>query len=131
MTMNTNKFLRMLGAPVVAVAVLALTHRNAVAAVHAPPACAADSNFQRIAFWVGDWDVFDSAGTRYASQRIRPIVDACAFTVEWTGPIGDKGMSITAYDPRTRDWKQVYVSNQVPAAAGVSMRKSDPSYDGP
>ena len=40
-------------------------------------------------------------------------------------------MSMTAYDPRTRDWKQVYVSNQVPATAGISIRKSDPTYDGP
>jgi hypothetical protein len=24
------------------------------------PSCAADSNFQRLAFWVGDWDVVDS-----------------------------------------------------------------------
>lgn len=109
-----------------------MPRRDAIASVRkAPAACASDSNFQRLAFWVGNWDVFDSVGTRYASQNVRAVVDACAFTAEWTGPIGDKGMSMTAYDPRTHDWKQVYVSNQVPAAAGVSVRKSDPSYDGP
>lgn len=106
--------------------------RHAVASVRtAPVACLADSSFQRLAFWVGDWDVFDSTGARYASQSVRAVVDACALTAEWTGPVGDKGMSMTAYDPRTGDWKQVYVTNQVPGTAGVSIRKSDPSYDGP
>jgi len=127
-----NKSLRALGVFALAGAVVLLSRRTATATVRlAPLACASDSSFQRLAFWVGDWDVFDSVGTRYASQRVHPVVDACAFTAEWTGPIGDKGTSLTAYDPRTHDWKQVYVSNQVPATSGVSIRKSDPSYDGP
>jgi hypothetical protein len=128
----TNNFLRALGLAVVAGATLFVPRRNAVANVRtAPNACMSDSSFQRLAFWIGDWDVFDSTGTRYASQRVRAVVDDCALTAEWTGPVGDKGMSMTAYDPRTGDWKQVYVTNQVPGTAGVSIRKSDPSYDGP
>ena len=94
-------------------------------------ACTADSSYQRLAFWVGDWEVVDSAGAHYATQRVRAIFDACAITAEWTGRVGDKGMSISAFDVRTGDWKQVYVSNQVPSPSGVPMRKSDPSYDGP
>lgn len=127
-----NKGLRALGVMCLASAIVLLSNHSATAAARlAPVACASDSSFQRLAFWVGDWDVFDSVGTRYASQRVHPAVDACAFIAEWTGPVGDKGTSLTAYDPRTHDWKQVYVSNQIPAAAGVSIRKSDPSYDGP
>jgi len=128
----TNSLLRALGLGVVAGTALFLPRRDAVANVRTTPnACMSDSSFQRLAFWIGDWDVFDSTGTRYASQRVRAVVDACALTAEWTGPVGDKGMSMTAYDPRTGDWKQVYVTNQVPGTAGVSIRKSDPSYDGP
>jgi hypothetical protein len=40
-------------------------------------------------------------------------------------------MGLSAFDLKTREWKQVYVSNQVPFRSGVSLRKSDPSYTGP
>jgi hypothetical protein len=93
--------------------------------------CAADSNYQRLAFWVGDWTVYDSTGKRYAAQRVRPVVDACAFTAEWTGTVGDKGLSMSAFDGRTGEWKQVYVSNQVPYPSGVPLRHSDSTYRGP
>lgn len=97
----------------------------------AAPACATDSNYQRLAFWVGDWDVYDSTGAHYATQRVRAVVDACAITAEWTGRVGDKGMSLSAFDRRSGQWRQVYVSNQVPSPLGVLVRSSDPSYDGP
>lgn len=93
--------------------------------------CAADSSYQRLAFWVGDWEVVDSAGAHYATQRVRAVLDACVITAEWTGRVGDKGMSISSFDVRAGDWKQVYVSNQVPAPSGVPVRKSDPTYNGP
>jgi hypothetical protein len=93
--------------------------------------CVADSNFQRLAFWVGDWDVFDSVGTPYATQHVRAVVDACAITAEWTGGVGDQGMSLSAFDRRSGQWKQMYVSNQVPSPLGVLIRNSDPSYHGP
>ncbi|HET7187887.1 MAG TPA: hypothetical protein VFI52_07020, partial [Gemmatimonadaceae bacterium] len=66
--------------------------------------CAADSNYQRLAFWVGDWEVFDSVGTRYASQRVSAVLDACAITAEWTGPAGGKGISLSAFDVRAGEW---------------------------
>ncbi|MEO8621379.1 MAG: hypothetical protein ABI625_09960 [bacterium] len=93
--------------------------------------CVADSNYQRLAFWVGDWAVYDSTGKRYATQRVRPVVDACAFTADWTGSAGDKGLNLSALDAKSGEWRQVYVSNQVPYPSGVPLRKSDPSYRGP
>jgi hypothetical protein len=93
--------------------------------------CAADSSYQRLAFWVGEWEVLDSIGTHYATQRVRKAVDACAITVEWTGRVGDKGLGLSAFDGRTGEWRQVYVSNQVPSPSGVQLRKSDPTYGGP
>lgn len=96
----------------------------------APP-CSADSGYRRLAFWVGDWTVYDSTGKRYASQRVRDAVDQCAMTVEWTGIVGDKGLSVFGYDARSAGWKQMYVSNQVPRPSGVVLRQSDPDYAGP
>ncbi len=97
----------------------------------APPSCATDSNYQRLAFWVGDWDVVDSTGAHYATQNVRAVLDACAITAEWTGRGGNKGLNVSAFDGRTGDWRQVYMSNQIPAPSGVSLRRSDPSYTGP
>ena len=94
-------------------------------------ACATDSTFQRLAFWVGTWDVFDSTGTRYATQKVSAVLDACAVVAEWSGTRGDKGVSLSAFDPRAHEWKQMYTSNQVPTQSGVSVRKSDSSYAGP
>jgi len=93
--------------------------------------CAADSNYQRLAFWVGDWEVVDSTGAHYATQRVRSAVDSCAITAEWTGRVGDKGLNLSAFDRQTGEWRQVYVSNQVPAPLGVTLRRSDTSYSGP
>ena len=93
--------------------------------------CAADSSYQRLAFWVGDWDVYDSTGAHYATQRVRPVIDECAITAEWASSGGNKGMGLSAFDLKTHQWKQVYVSNQVPFRSGVSLRTSDPSYTGP
>jgi hypothetical protein len=93
--------------------------------------CIADSSYQRLAFWIGDWDVYDSTGKHYARQRVHAVIDQCAITAEWEGGVGDKGIGISAYDVRTGDWKQVYVSNQVPAPSGIQLRRSDRSYDGP
>lgn len=117
----------------VASASSAPVHHKKAARPHGTTAspCAADSNYQRLAFWVGDWDVYDSTGAHYAVQRVHPAVDACALTAEWTGRVGDKGLAMFAFDGKAREWRQIYVSNQVPYPSGVTLRKSDPSYSGP
>jgi hypothetical protein len=106
------------------------TPRDARGTTPAAP-CGADSGYRRLAFWVGDWTVFDSTGKRYAAQRVRDAVDQCALTVEWTGSVGDKGLSVFGFDARSNSWKQMYVSNQLPRPSGVILRQSDPDYAGP
>ena len=124
-----------LGLSVAVVAAVACAPLHRIA--HARPAqaaaspCATDANYQRLAFWVGDWEVLDATGARYATQRVRTAVDACAITAEWTGRVGDKGLGMSAFDRRSGEWRQVYVSNQVPSPTGVLLRKSDQSYSGP
>ncbi len=93
--------------------------------------CLTDSSYQRLAFWVGDWDVYDSTGAKYATQRVRTVIDECAITAEWASGGGNKGLGLSAFDLKSRAWKQVYVSNQVPFRSGVTVRRSDPSYTGP
>ena len=93
--------------------------------------CVADSNYQRLAFWVGDWEVVDSVGTHYATQRVRAVLEACAITAEWSSGGGYKGMGLSAFDARTGEWRQMFIANQLPTPTGVELRKSDPLYRGP
>lgn len=93
--------------------------------------CAADSNFQRLAFWIGDWDVVDSTGAHYATQTVKATLDDCAIAAEWNGGGGNHGLNLSAFDRRSAEWRQMYVSNQVPSPAGVQIRRSDPTYHGP
>lgn len=129
-----NAPIGLFGALAVAGALLSAPfHRreSAPAQIQSASPCAADSSYQRLAFWVGDWDVFDSTGAHYATQRVSPVIDACAISVEWSSGGGNKGMGLAAFDMKTHAWKQVYVSNQVPFRSGVTLRTSDPSYTGP
>src|SRR5262249_22969055 len=93
------------GLAVVAGAAAAPFHREKTArdTASAPP-CATDSNYQRLAFWVGDWEVVDSTGAHYATQRVRAVVDGCAFTAEWTSRLGGKGLNLSSFDGRTGEW---------------------------
>jgi hypothetical protein len=130
-----NMHFSWLGATAIAVATsvasASFRHNTAEPSHAAAAPCAADSNYQRLAFWVGDWTVYDSTGKRYATQRVRAVVDACAITADWTGNVGDRGLSMSAFDRRSGEWKQVYVSNQVPYPSGVPIRHSDSTYRGP
>jgi hypothetical protein len=38
---------------------------------------------------------------------------------------------MSAFDRQSGEWRQVYVSNQVPSPTGVLLRRSDQSYTGP
>lgn len=105
-------------------------HHGRVAPAHAAPACATDARYQALAFWTGDWEVLDSAGGHYAYERVRPEAESCAISAEWTGRAGDRGFNLSAFDGATGEWRQMYVSNQVPGPLGVQLRRSDPTYTG-
>ncbi|HET7612606.1 MAG TPA: hypothetical protein VFK26_01675 [Gemmatimonadaceae bacterium] len=128
-----NKNVSVLGALMVAVGLSTALHAQQSAASPAATTspCAADSSFQRLAFWVGYWDVYDSTGAKYATQRVRTVIDECAITAEWMSGGGNRGMGLSAFDRETGAWKQIYASNQVPFLSGVNLRTSDPSYSGP
>ena len=67
---------RLRALPIAAILTFAPLHHSAIAlgqTVKTSP-CAGDSSFQRLAFWVGDWEVLDSAGNHYANQLNRARV---------------------------------------------------------
>lgn len=79
----------------------------------APPDCS-DPVYRRLDFWVGDWEVFDTAsGQRIASSRIGPIMHGCGISEDYDSPRAPGGpylgTSHTAFDRKDRNWHQLYV----------------------
>lgn len=59
-------------------------------------------------FWVGDWDVFNPAGTQVGENSIRRVENGCALTESWTGAGGGTGSSINFYHPGRGKWVQTW-----------------------
>jgi hypothetical protein len=124
-----HRYLSWLGIAAVAAGAACAPMHNAPIVRSGSP-CATDQKFQRLAFWIGDWDVFDSTGVYYATQRVRKAVDGCAITADWQSGGGNTGLGILAFDIRSGAWRQLYVSNQLPRPSGIALRTSDSSYRG-
>ena len=84
---------------------------------HAPPlefssACASHEQRQ-FDFWLGDWEVVDTAtGTKAGHNLVTVILAGCGVAEHWTGVEGSKGTSLNAYVAGDRHWHQTWVDNQ-------------------
>jgi len=100
------------------------------AAAQAPPACDADSAMHALDFWIGDWTVVDSTGTRLGDDRVEKILAGCAVVENWHGTEGDEGKSLFYYLPTLRRWKQVWVTGQAFAVGGLKEKELITRYPG-
>jgi hypothetical protein len=93
--------------------------------------CTADSGYQRLAFWVGDWDVYDSTGAPYATQRVRAVIDECAITAEWADPsyTGPGIRFISLPDPAVANPPQTRVTI-MPLSGHRVLQEFEDSRDG-
>lgn len=85
--------------------------------VVAQPVRCVGPGFDDLDFWLGDWTVSWTATDGRPVQgvnRVRRTLDGCAVVEEFDGSPGGplKGMSVSAYDPRRKVWKQTWVDNQ-------------------
>ena len=72
-----------------------------------PQACTAPE-YRQFDFWVGDWDVFDSAtGKPAGSSRIERLYSGCAIRENWSEP-GFTGGSLNAWVAADRRWHQTW-----------------------
>ncbi len=78
----------------------------------APPRCEG-ANYEAFDFWVGEWDVYPNAteGTpdQVAESRIEKVSAGCAIRETWMPLRGRGGSSLSAYDPETGGWHQLWV----------------------
>ena len=74
-----------------------------------PPKCEGAS-FDAFDFWVGEWNVFPNGGDKQvAESRIEKVSAGCAIRETWMPLQGRGGTSLSAYDPKTGGWHQLWV----------------------
>jgi hypothetical protein len=98
-----------------AVAVTLVCLAPAFAAAQAPPGCGA-SEHRQFDFWLGDWTVTDSTGTKvYGTNRVTSEESGCVVHEHWTsagtGANANTGQSLNAYDLGTKQWSQDWVGS--------------------
>lgn len=77
-----------------------------------PSPCAAEE-YAAFDFWLGEWDVYQTGGdTKVADSRIEKVSNGCAVRETWMPLRGGHGASLTALDPQTGTWMQMWVGAQ-------------------
>jgi hypothetical protein len=80
------------------------------AAQQQPPGCTAPA-YRQFDFWVGDWEVVDSAGKVLGTNRITRAMKDCVVHEHWTGAGGNTGESFNIYRRGTGTWHQSWVDS--------------------
>ena len=62
-------------------------------------------------FWIGDWEVKNTAGNLAGTNRIESILGGCVIRESWQGAQGPAGTSLNLYAPDGK-WHQIWVDNQ-------------------
>ncbi len=86
-----------------------------------PPGCDGAAGFDRLDFWLGEWEVF-VGDQRVGSSRIEKILGGCAVMEHWTDAAGGEGKSLFFYTPATDTWKQVWVTQNATQRGGVKEK---------
>lgn len=95
----------------------------------APP-CGDEDGLRRLDFWLGNWVVTVNE-EQVGTNRIEKILDGCAVMEHWTSARGGQGKSLFYYQPVTKTWKQVWVTQFALGPGGVKEKELVEGYDGP
>lgn len=93
-----------------AIASAMFTHTAAAQSSGPPPACETPEHRQ-FDFWIGEWEVVDTAGTVLGTNRITRAMQGCVVHEHWTGARGMTGESFNLYRPGTGTWHQSWVDS--------------------
>lgn len=73
--------------------------------------CIYSAEARQFDFWVGDWDVFNTAGQKAGTNTIQLFSEGCGLMENWTSSIGGDGKSINYYDASTNKWYQHWIGS--------------------
>ena len=68
-------------------------------------------NHRAFDFWAGDWEVFDSTGTKVGENLIYKVERNCVLNEHWTSVRGGTGRSYNYYDPADSTWNQIWLDS--------------------
>lgn len=72
--------------------------------------CEYDDRFRQFDFWLGEWHVYNPAGTRVGTNLIEKTLEGCMLQENWTSAGGIQGKSTNFFDPAGEKWVQLWVS---------------------
>ena len=87
--------------------------------------CEQRSEYQRLRFWLGRWDVV-VAGKPAGRDTIAAVLGGCAILENWTEPDGSEGKSWFYYDPASARWKQVWITDRAWQLGGTKEKAELP-----
>lgn len=90
--------------------------------------CEEDPGFAKLDFWLGEWDVFEG-DQLVGTNRIVKVLAGCAVEEHWTSSRGSRGQSLFYYLPATKQWKQVWVTENATRPGGIKEKSLVAEFD--
>jgi hypothetical protein len=77
------------------------------------PANCTAPEYRQFDFWIGEWSVFntDKPDEILGASTVEPVYHGCAIRENWHPFTMLSGGSLNSYDPRDRQWKQVWIDS--------------------
>jgi len=98
--------------------------------------CEFDDGFKEFDFWIGNWKVFDNSSDELAGTNLIQKQEAgCLVLEKWKSTTNITGTSLNYYNPVTKQWRQLWVSEgaySIDIVGGLedgSMRLTGKIYD--
>lgn len=63
-------------------------------------------------FWLGEWEVFDTTGTKVGDNSIIELEGGCILSEHWRSVKGGSGRSYNFYNSSDSTWNQTWVDSQ-------------------
>ncbi len=71
--------------------------------------CRHEERYRDFDFWIGNWDVYDTAGRKAGTNTITRASEGCMLYESWTSASGSDGHSLNYVDPASDQWVQVWM----------------------
>jgi len=75
------------------------------------PSSCADPAYKQFDYWLGDWNVSNTAGKLVGRDHVQKIYGGCAIQEHWTSVDGGTGGSYSIYDSSRKLWHQTWVDS--------------------
>ncbi len=87
--------------------------------------CIYSEQARQFDFWLGDWEVFNTAGQKAGTNTVQSFSNGCGLMENWTSSLGGDGKSINYYDASTGRWYQHWIGS-----GGGALRYAGSFKDG-